>query len=53
MKNYDKICDRLNMIILRKKQIDEYERLKKIKEEIILLPAQSRKQERDSKTHSD
>ncbi len=31
MKNYDKICDRLNKIILRKKQIDEYERLKKIK----------------------
>ena len=33
MKNYDKICDRLNKIILRKKQIDEYERLKKIKED--------------------
>ena len=31
MKNYDKICERLNKIILRKKQIDEYERLKKIK----------------------
>lgn len=33
MKNYDKICERLNKIILRKKQIDEYERLKKIKED--------------------
>lgn len=33
MKNYDKICDRLNKVILRKKQIDEYERLKKIKED--------------------
>lgn len=31
MKNYDKICERLNKLILRKKQIDEYERLKKIK----------------------
>lgn len=33
MENYDKICERLNKIILRKKQIDEYERLKKIKED--------------------
>lgn len=33
MKNYDKICDRINKVILRKKQIDEYERLKKIKED--------------------
>lgn len=33
MKNYDKICERLNKVILRKKQIDEYERLKKIKED--------------------
>lgn len=33
MKNYDKICERLNMIILRKKQIDEYLKLKKIKED--------------------
>lgn len=33
MENYDKICDRLNKVILRKKQIDEYERLKKIKED--------------------
>lgn len=33
MNNYDKICEKLNMIILRKKQIDEYLKLKKIKED--------------------
>lgn len=33
IKNYDKICEKLNMIILRKKQIDEYLKLKKIKED--------------------
>lgn len=33
MNNYDKICEKLNMIILRKKQIDESIRLKKIKED--------------------